>query len=699
MKNSIYRHAFRKGFATFITGAMLALCACSDGSTTLPSSTTNTLKATATAGTDSATTIELDNATIKIPAGTVMKDASGAEVTGALTATVKVSQTIDNTNASSAATAAALQNGYVLDIAISNGTQQVVDLSQSITVTMKLPSGFNDGSQLIHYSHDGSANTDWSYEKDLTINSDGTVTLTLSHLSQHGVFKNTSKAGSYVSGDFHNHTYLTDGSHTEADVVAHAFGGSYKDSTGKDVAVTGFGLDWMANSEHGGSFNRAPDGTSWSTYTPAPTLGFLGSPSAGYMWRWQSLRDYSWQVLFGGINGSGQTVTGLQSAYPNNTLIQAYEWNCPTHEHASIGIIGQTDGTAISNFEYLFDGNDSDTSRGVVNGVTKATTNSHAKAVDAVKYLEANYKDTSYFIVNHPSRQMKYSVADFRDFINAGPNVTVGMEGMPGHQKEAYRGGYSNSTTEKARTYGGADYMTAKVGGLWDSLLGEGRHFWTFVTSDFHSSADTADFYPGEYAKSYTFTAAKAAKDIVAGLKTGNTFSVHGDLINMLDFRVNNKPMGSEVVIPKKRNIRVSIRFKSPAKNYNGDAVAVDHIDLISGNVTGKIDPADTANYTKDTNSSTKVLKRFTKGDAEWKTDAATGITTIVYTVNNVTNSQYFRLRGTNLAVPTADSATITAEGNPVIDTPLSATAGTNTKAKDWATLWFYSNPVFVTAK
>ena len=48
--------------------------------------------------------------------------------------------------------------------------------------------------------------------------------------------------------------------------------------------------------------------------------------------------------------------------------------------------------------------------------------------------------------------------------------------------------------TARARTYGGADIMTAKVGGLWDSLLGEGRRFWAFVNSDFHSAAEDADF-------------------------------------------------------------------------------------------------------------------------------------------------------------------------------------------------------------
>ncbi len=690
MKNMIKLYTFRKGCAALLAVAMLTLCACSGSdSSVLPSSTTSKLTSTASTGTAADTTISLDNATIKIPAGTVMKDSTGAEVAGTLTATAKISQAITDGSASTAATAAALQNAYVLDLAISNGAQQVADLSQPITVTMKLPAGFNDGSQLVHYSHDGIVGTDWSYEADIaSVNSDGTVTLSISHLSLHGIFKNTSKAGSYVSGDFHNHTWLTDGSHTETDVVAHAFGGTYKDSSGADVTVPGFGLDWMANSEHGGSYNHAPDGTLWAELVPSVTIQGNPLPSAGKMWRWQSLTEYSFPLLF-------DKNTGLQSKYPNNTLIQAFEWNCPTHEHASVGIVDQANGTAISNFEYMFDGSDKDTSK---TGLTKKNT-THADAIEAVKYLEANYKDTSYFIVNHPSRQQKYTVADFRDFINAGPDVTVGLEGMPGHQKELFRGGYSSSTTEKARTFGGADYMIAKVGGLWDSLLGEGRHFWTFVNSDFHSSADTADFYPGEYAKSYTFAASRAAKDIVAGMKTGNSFAVHGDLINMLDFRINNRPMGSAVVIPRKRDLRVEIRFKSPAKNYNGDAVAVDHIDLISGDITGTVAPTDTANYGKDTNSSTKVLKRFTKADKEWKTDSVTGITSIVYAVSDVTKNQYFRLRGTNLAIPATDTDKITTLGDPVIDNPLTDTTGTNTKAKAWANLWFYSNPVFVTAK
>ena len=90
------------------------------------------------------------------------------------------------------------------------------------------------------------------------------------------------------------------------------------------------------------------------------------------------------------------------------------------------------------------------------------------------------YPTTSYFLLNHPSRKLANSVSAIRDFNNAAPAVAFGLEGLPGHQKEGWRGGYGNNygdNTALARTYGGADYMLAKVGGLMDSLWGEGRKF------------------------------------------------------------------------------------------------------------------------------------------------------------------------------------------------------------------------------
>jgi hypothetical protein len=54
---------------------------------------------------------------------------------------------------------------------------------------------------------------------------------------------------------------------------------------------------------------------------------------------------------------------------------------------------------------------------------------------------------------------------------------------------------------------GGFDQMTATLGGLWDSLLGEGRRWWITSTSDSHVNwrDGGSDFWPGEYSKTYVY--------------------------------------------------------------------------------------------------------------------------------------------------------------------------------------------------
>ena len=80
------------------------------------------------------------------------------------------------------------------------------------------------------------------------------------------------------------------------------------------------------------------------------------------------------------------------------------------------------------------------------------------------------------------------------------------MEGAPGppgrrHRRRrtapgSGRGFYDNSPTadrfagyppESYRTWGGFDWMTSTVGGLWDSLLAEGKPWWITANSDSHT--------------------------------------------------------------------------------------------------------------------------------------------------------------------------------------------------------------------
>lgn len=490
----------------------------------------------------------------------------------------------------------------------------------------------------------------------------------------------TVQMGKWMSGDMHNHSILEGGARTLEDVANHAFV-KYK-------------LDWLASSGHGGAYALNDDNDKW----PEDTR-FLGSPPEGKMWRWQSIKEYSYP-----------TILKLRKQYPNKLIIQGYEWHVPGHEHACVGIAGSTEanGLAIARHEYLFDGEDTGTESGKLLGVAnKIEKNDHSKALAGVKYLQSQFPTTSYVVINHPSRKLSYKIADLRDFNNAAPSVCIGFEGIPGHQRNPFRGGYDNGPykdssgmdiTPKARTYGGADYMVAKVGGAWDAMLGEGRRFWVFANSDFHTPKPDEDFYPGEYAKTHTYVrdingdGRYSLEELIAGFRSGKSFIAEGGLISALDYKLygNGKfaVMGRSLNVNRGQSVVVSIRFKSPKRNNNGDCPLVDHIDVISGECTHFARPG-TKEYSADSNKTTRVIATIGRSGLK----RIGGWSAASFTLRNVTHNMYIRLRGTNLKPGTFKETDKL--GNPLCD----EYAGKNNAAKAYSDLWFYSNPIFINVR
>ncbi|MDY6821107.1 MAG: hypothetical protein SVN78_05755, partial [Deferribacterota bacterium] len=178
--------------------------------------------------------------------------------------------------------------------------------------------------------------------------------------------------------------------------------------------------------------------------------------------------------------------------------------------------------------------------------------------------------------------------------------------------------------------------------------------------------------------------------EIVKGLKSGNSFAVHGDLINALEFTVKNESdsatMGDDFRLNKNSNLEITIAYKSPEINNNGDKPIVHHIDLIVGDIIEKIQP-NSPDYTKDTNETTRIIKRFNSSDFSKTND---GWYKTTYSVR-VDKNTYFRLRGTNLAPNTPFETD--QEGNPLVDFKQEKLDGAD---EAWADLWFYSNPIFV---
>lgn len=501
-------------------------------------------------------------------------------------------------------------------------------------------------------------------------------------------------SGRWIAGDLHTHTTQS----ADADVSQ-----TLDKVLGK--AFTTFGLDWMAVSNHLRVSTRDEKGAKLDTSIP------------------MSIGVERYEI---------PRVQALQAAgtYADKLIFSGFEWDMPTHDHIGVGIFQGTDKLTASvkgmkEFEYLFTTRDpamfdaADVSAWKAKYGETRYNKTADDALKAISWLKDNYPDTSYAVINHPSRNKgSYTVDDFRRFNDIAPNIMFAIEGMVGNQMEPDRGGYTAAyTPENAplRAYGGVDYVVAKVGGVWDALLGEGRRVWNLTDSDTHFkivNGNSSGYFPGEYAKNYVFNAAQGApvmKDLLQGLRSGKMFSVYGDLINALDFnlasRDDRKEMGGELKVASGEKVIVTIRFKTPAKNNyekpvdSGTAAnvkpVVDHVDLIVGDVGPKAAQGSAA-YSVATNASTKVVKRFTSAD--WKVDAD-GYFTISYETS-ATRNQYYRLRGTNLGT---DVAGLTQGGEPLADQRTGTTDNTqrfnDINDRNYRSLWFYSNPVFVTLR
>jgi hypothetical protein len=136
-------------------------------------------------------------------------------------------------------------------------------------------------------------------------------------------------------------------------------------------------------------------------------------------------------------------------------------------------------------------------------------------------------------------------------------------------------------------------------------------------------------------------------------LRSGNSFVVTGDLITALDFSAQygseQATMGEMLPVVLKKGtgnpVKITVKFRTPAYNNNNDPVVLDHIDLIAGQVTGRVAPG-SSGYNDATNPTTKVMATFNVGD--WK-DEGSGWHVIQYHVR-LDKDMYFRLRGTNHA-------------------------------------------------
>lgn len=420
-------------------------------------------------------------------------------------------------------------------------------------------------------------------------------------------------------------------------------------------------------------------------------------------------------AFYQGLQQEIDKVKALQEEgkYEDKLIFSGFEWDMLGLDHAAVGIIAPNEEQMIEGikaFEYRYSKETKDTY------FTNEETEKYGKRYNenikentfhAIGWLKENYPD-SYVLINHPARknggESELKIEDIRRMNDIAPNIVFGFEGILGNQMS------NDGRGESKEVYGGADGMLAEVGGMWDALLGEGRRFFTFANSDFHfkvrkdpTGGSYSGYWPGEYSRNYTWVEGNTMKDLADGLRSGKSFAVTGDLIDALDFRAKGKSeeveMGDTLKVQKGEEVTLTVRFKSPEVNnyqtlFSTDTattneVAVDHIDLISGEVTGKISPNSEA-YTNDKNETTKVIQTFTSED--WTTDEE-GYNTLTFTVK-ADKDRYYRLRGTNLEVSVEGQTD--EMGNPLRDEMKERPSADSINDHNYSDLWFYGNPIFV---
>ncbi|MFI8534909.1 PHP domain-containing protein [Streptomyces aquilus] len=430
-----------------------------------------------------------------------------------------------------------------------------------------------------------------------------------------------------------------------------------------------------------------------------------------------------------GVDKVNPDIRQARAAYEDTLVFQGLEWNIPAAEHGTVFVHpGKNEVAVLKQFETDYDGS--------VNSASDSTPANEALAVAGLNFLAEQVRrrkvKDALMLANHPARRgvdSPHEIRGWRDATGSGRQIAVGFEGAPGHQAAGLpaplgmaraRGIYDNSPSansfagyplESYRTWGGFDWMTATVGGLWDSLLAEGKPWWITANSDSHQVyADTAvrgpggdfnangryedpvyggkiditqgDYWPGQYSRTHVGADGFSYAAVMDGIRAGRVWVDHGQLLDGLDARVAGggrwATLGGALHVKKGTNVTLTVDAAlAGGPNWAGYLPRLARVDVIQGDVTGPVADKDT--FTAPT---AKVVRSY-------EVDKSSGAVRLTYRLGRVDRPLYVRLRGSdgNRSAVGAMGAAVDPAG-PAVDV-----VG---DADPWLDLWFYSNPIWV---
>ncbi len=493
--------------------------------------------------------------------------------------------------------------------------------------------------------------------------------------------------GSYrwLAGDHHIHTqYSPDGQYRVSDQVRHA---------------SNFGLDWMVITDHGSVAHAKL-----------------------------------------GVDKVNPDIRRARAATPDMLVFQGLEWNIPAAEHATVIVTpGANEVSTLKEFENSYDGN--------LQGAGASTPANEALAISGLSFLARQVRSgrvqDAVMLANHPARNGIDSPHEIRNWRDLGGGIAIGMEGAPGHQAAGIpepagpgggRGAYGNAPGPNSfagyplasyRTFGGFDWMTSTVGGLWDSLLAEGKPWWISANSDAHQiwndlsknpvdndrdapwdaeghtfdnfgrygdpiyaggpETGNGDFWPGYYSRTHVGAASSDYVEVMRGLRAGRVWVDHGGLLDSIEVRAKvtgtagpGTTLGGVLNVQPGDDVTVTVTI-TPASGPNQAQFQPElaQVDVIAGTVLGPVSDRDAIST-----PNTRVFKSY-------DVSGRRGTFTLTYTQRDVQQPFYFRLRGSD-----GNRLGVGYLGRRVDPSgPVMDVVG---DADPWTDLWFYTNPIWV---
>ncbi|MFC9846658.1 PHP domain-containing protein [Streptomyces sp. NPDC060223] len=431
-----------------------------------------------------------------------------------------------------------------------------------------------------------------------------------------------------------------------------------------------------------------------------------------------------------GVEKVNPDIKEARETYEDTLVFQGLEWNIPGAEHGTVFVHpGANEVSVLKAFETDYDGS--------VKGASGSSPANEALAVAGLAFLSEQVQrrkvKDALMLANHPARRgvdSPHEIRGWRDATPGGKQIAIGFEGAPGHQAAGIaaptgmgraRGIYDNNPSadsfagyplESYRTWGGFDWMTATVGGLWDSLLAEGKPWWITANSDSHQVyTDTAkrggpdtdfdlngrhtdpvyagkvdltqgDYWPGQYSRTHVGSDGFSYAAVMDGIRAGRIWVDHGQLISGLDARLSGSgkwaTLGGALHVKKGTKVTLTVDIAlADTPNWAGFVPKLARVDVIQGDVTGPATDKDTFSA-----PTAKVVQSY-------QVDKTTGTVRITYSLGNVDRPLYVRLRGSDgkRSATGINGAAVDPNG-PALDV-----VG---DADPWVDLWFYSNPVWV---